>query len=236
MINKIMFGFVLLLFILPMVMAEPAFIFKQSQSEDLKIPVYKADNSPADVTVTCKINVVSPNNTLVISNEDMSFNTGGVYNHSLVGLSVSTKGEYQTSVNCDDSSDFGFSSFVYEVNPTGIRASGQRTATLVSGIVLFLVIAILLSIAFFLTHQNIPVKWTYFIFAIVFFLISLNTTFIVVQDAIINPRLENFFEGFLVISYIFYWFAAVLLILMWAFTFLNTMLLKKNQENLRRFG
>jgi len=70
----------------------------------------------------------------------------------------------------------------------------------------------------------------------VVFLIGINLILVSLQDEVVNPRIEGFFDGFTVISFIFYWFAAGLLIIMWFFTMLNTWIQKKNMNNLRKQG
>ena len=77
------------------------------------LPAYKSDNSPADGTVTCTITIRSPTEELLIQEQGMTFNTGGIYNYTVPATNLTANGEYPTNVNCDDSSDFGFSSFTF---------------------------------------------------------------------------------------------------------------------------
>ena len=72
--------------------------------------------------------------------------------------------------------------------------------------------------------------------SVVFFLISLNILFVSIQDEVINTRLETFFSGFTTIAWYFYFFAGGLLIIIWGLTFFNTMFLKKNIRDMKRFG
>ena len=71
--------------------------------------------------------------------------------------------------------------------------------------------ALILFISFFFASQSMPVKWTVFILGMLFFLMGINTIFLSLQDEVINPNLENFFSGFLAISFYLYYFAAGLL-------------------------
>ena len=91
-------------------------------------------------------------------------------------------------------------------------------------------------LSFFFATQSVPVKWTVFAVGVIFFVMGINTIFISMQDEVINPALENFFSGFLTISYYFYYFIAILLVIMWTFTFLNTWLYKKNMDDMQKFG
>jgi len=94
------------------------------------------------------------------------------------------------------------------LNPAGIEPTSQRTDSTTRSIYFIFGIALLLFLAFFFTKQAVPVKWTVFIFAIIFFLIGINIIFVSLQDEIVNPKLETFFSGFTVISWYFYYFAA----------------------------
>lgn len=123
MINKIMVGFVMLMFILPMVMAteiiDERIYVKQAQNSDIKIPVYKSDNSPADNTITCTI-TISNDQRFLIQNGGMSFNTGGIFNYTILAGNLTEIDVYDGKVDCDDNSDFGFGKFIVEVNPSGL--------------------------------------------------------------------------------------------------------------------
>jgi len=99
-----------------------------------------------------------------------------------------------------------------------------------------LILGILFFIGFLFVKNKPPIKWTFFIFAIFFFLITLNILFVGIQDEVVNPQLEAFFDSFTAISFIVYWFLAGVLAVMWFLTFLQTWLLRKNQQNFQKFG
>jgi len=117
--KQIVVGMIFILLILPMIIAEPSFIFKRSETVDLKIPAYAEDNSRADNTIDCFITVRSPNSTLVVNNKQMTFNTGGLYNYTIANNLLEELGEYPTAVSCGGGTVYGFSSFTFEITPTG---------------------------------------------------------------------------------------------------------------------
>ena len=215
----------LLLFILCLTSVSAA-TYQSNTTIDLKHPI-RVDG--AIIASSCNITVYSPNKTILIDFEEMTDN-GNYHNFSINNSLVTPKGEYTYDVTCISGNVNGTESFSFLVNPTGIEPTAQRTDTITRAVYFIFGIGILLFIGFLFVGSSTPVKWSFFIAAIIFFLIGINIIFISLQDEIVNPKLETFFESFTVISWYLYWFAAGLLIIIWAFTFLNTWLLKKNMQ------
>lgn len=146
--KQILVGMIFILLILPMIMAEPSFIFKRSETVDLKIPAYAEDNARADNTISCYITVRSPNSTLTVDNQAMTFNAGGLYNYTITNNLLEELGEYPTAVSCDGGTVYGFSTFTFEITPTGDKR----------GIDLFLILLIsafgALIIAYFVGEES----------------------------------------------------------------------------------
>lgn len=217
--------------------AEPSFYIPQSQDYEIKVACdLNGANCPS--TTRCNITSYYPNSSFFINNKGMGNLNNGFFNYSLNNNQTSTKGEYGSSVSCVDST-VGIndtSVFTFEINPTGIRPTEQRSQSISRGVYFMFILGILLFIGFLFTRESIPVRWTFFIFSLIFFLIGINIIFISISDEIVNPRLETFFDGFTAITWYSYWFAGGLLALIWALTFINTILYKKNMENIKRFG
>ena len=197
----------------------------------------KLDGSICSTTATCNVSIDYPNSSILVDNQVAQLISNARYNYTLNVTQNSMVGEdYTLSITCYDGNVNGSQIVTYGINPSGIRPSEQRTDTITRSIYFIFIIGILLFIGFLFTKQSIPVKWTFFAFSIIFFLIGINIIFISLQDEIVNPKLETFFSGFTVISWYFYWFIGGLLIIMWALTFLNTWLLKKNMSNAKKYG
>lgn len=207
------------------------------QSDDYNLQISCENNGNfCTASATCNLTINYANSSTLINNQLMSNMNNGYFNYSLNENQTSVKGEYSARVTCIDGTLNDTSTFIYEVNPEGIRPSDQKTEA-VSRAVWFLVIfGALLFIAFLFTNQSPPVKWTFFIMSIFFFLMTLNIIFIGIQDDISNPRLESLFDSFTAIAFIMYWFMAGLLIIMWIFTFFNTWILNKNLRNMQKYG
>jgi len=69
----------------------------------------------------------------------MSFNNGGLFNYTLTN--TSDLGEYPVSVNCNNAVDFGFSTFSFEITPTG---KVQQSILDNSVLIIFGILAVLL--------------------------------------------------------------------------------------------
>jgi len=233
------FVFLLVCFILiPTISAETSFFVKQNTNHNI---IFSCDmnGGVCPNNVFCPLTITRANGTDLITSQNASNAGNGNYNYTLNVSETFTKGEYTTRVSCIDPlgrTANDTSTFIYEVNPTGIRPNDQRTDAISRGIIFNFLIGLLLFVTFFFTKQKTPVKWTIFIFAIIFLLISLNLLFVDLQDQVVNPALESFFDGFIAISWIFYWFCAGLLIIIWMLTFIQTWFFKKNLAILKKYG
>jgi len=205
---------------------------KQNQEVDLRSYVrINGGLGAAD----CNITVTDPNNTILVDFLEMTDQTS-YQNYTLNSTQTNIKGTYNYCVTCSNGNLNQTECFDFFVNPSGIEPSQQRTDSISRSVYFLFGIALIMFLSFFFASQSVPVKWTVFAVGVIFFVMGINTIFISMQDEVINPALENFFSGFLVISYYFYYFVAGLLIILWAFTFLNTWFYKKNMDNMRKFG
>jgi len=232
--RKILLILMLGICLISLINADTAFFIKKATNYSLKI---SCENSGIDcsASASCNISIDYPNSTMMISNLSMTNLNNGRFQYNLSENLTSTNGEYTARVNCNDGGAGDISNFIYEVNPAGIRPSDQKTESITRGIYFILIIGVLFFIAFLFTKQSTPAKWTFFSLAMMFFLITLNILFVGLQTEVVNPKLENFFDGFTAISWYIFWFIAGLLILMWFFTFIQTWILKKNLKNMRRY-
>jgi len=232
--GDVFFLLVLVLLVLPLISAQDiAFYVEKNTNYSIQFSC-NIDGSMCSNEASC--NATITNTTTLMADVATSNLLNARFEHNITNNETATPGEYTLKIDCVDGNSNGTSTIIYEVNGAGIRSSEQRTQALSRSIYFIFGIGILLFIAFLFASQSVPAKWTFFIFSVLFFLIGINILFIGLQDEGINPRLENFFDGFTVISWYFYWFAAGLLIIIWAFTFFNTWFYKKNLRNVQRFG
>ena len=225
-------------FLVSFIAAETSFFVPKGNSYNLTFICENEENvlSLCSASASCNITINYPNSSILINNEETTNLNNGKFQITLNSSQTNTNGEHQGWVGCSDGTLNSSTNFIYEINPTGIRPSEQKTTSISRAIYFTLILGILFFIGFLFVKNKSPIKWTFFIFAIFFFLITLNILFVGIQDEVVNPKLESFFDSFTAISFIIYWFLAGILAIMWFLTFLQTWLLRKNQQNFQKFG
>ena len=227
--------FISLTFI-PLISGATSFYVEQAKNYSITFTC-EIDGAVCSNSALCNISIsYTPNSTNIVDNVATTNLLNSRFEYNLSAVNNAVKGEYKSTVVCYDGIGNGTDSFYYEVNPTGIRSTEQRTDTIRTSIYFLFFIGLLIFVAFLFTKQSIPVKWTLFGFSMIFFLATLNILFVTLQDEIVNPRLEGFFEGFTVIYWVLMRFIIILMGIMWMFTFIQTWLLKKNVAKLQKFG
>ena len=213
--------------------AVPNLYFKQNVSANLSIPCVFNDSQCSN-TASCNYSIYDPDNieyrslTEVIVDSNSSF--------LIEDIDTTTYGTYRVNMYCEDQGIYGSNTIEYFVNLLGIESTDSRTETLKTSIYFFFVLGVLLFCGFLFLNLSMPYRLTFLIFSLIFLLAGLNVLTVSVADEGVNPRLATFFDTFTAITYVFYWFAAGLLIIMWAFTFLNTWICKINMDRFNNFG
>lgn len=109
--------FLMVLLLIPIVYAVPSYVFKINEPADLKISCFDIDNTLCNTGVNCYLTVHYPDQTNLFKNGSLTQDsTLEFFNYTMTGLNVS--GEYPVVVRCDGNTS-GFSTFTFEVNPTG---------------------------------------------------------------------------------------------------------------------
>jgi len=122
------------------------------------------------------------------------------FNYTLNSSQTNTKGLYTYDVTCTDGTLNETESFDFFINLGGVEPTAARTDTLSRTIWIFFSFGII-SCLVAIFSKRIPIKISFIIFTIWFFLTTINTAFLAVQDEIVNPSVENFLSFFLVISH-----------------------------------
>jgi len=234
MYSKKLFLYLLLILVVPIISAETAFYVPEDSEYSFRFNC-EIDDSICSNTAACNLSIYYFNSSIILKGNATNLGNGE-FERNLTINDTKDSGEYKINVVCYDGGVNGSSIIYYEVNPSGIRSSQERTNTISRSVYFMLIIAVLLFLAFLFVGKSVPVTWTYFALSMLFFLISINLIFTSLQDETINPKLETFFSSFTATSWIFYWFIGGLLIIIWGVTFVNTWIYKKNLENAKRFG
>lgn len=223
-----------ILIALPLVIGETAFFVERGEPHTLR---FSCENSGGLCTATanCNISIFSNQNSSVIINNSGATNLfNGFFSLDLDGNNTHGNGEYTTRVSCIDGGLNDTSTFTYEVNPQGIRPSQEKSDTIIFSIFFFVVLGLLFLVAFIFVQMKFPIKLTFLIISLVFFLISINLISVNLEDAVINPALTAFFFAMTTFSWIVYRGAAIALITIWIVTFFATNLDRKHRAKIRR--
>lgn len=223
---------ILVVMLIPLVMGATEFFVDKDVVYDIKVSCDK-DGGLCTATAECNLTINYPNSTILLDNQRMDNLNNGYFNYTLNENQTTPSGEYRTRVSCLDGGLNDTANFIYEVNPTGIRPSDQKTESLTRSIYFIFGIGILCFIGF-LFIKPVPVKWTFFLVAILLFVVALNTLFIGLQDEVVNPKLETFFSGALTIAFILYWFIGFLIFFLWMVTFIMTIMDRMEVKKMRR--
>lgn len=109
--------------------AEVSYYFKTYESIDLKIPCYENNYSRCLDSTLCNITVLYPNSSVWIKDKPMTYNPD-YFNYTVYETDI--VGEYSVSTYCVGS-DYGYSTFVFKVTPTGKElSSGDGLIYLIS--------------------------------------------------------------------------------------------------------
>lgn len=193
-------------------------------------------NDGIDSGVECNITIsYSSNKSKLIDFQPMD-NEVDRFCYNLTGAQTTIKGIYDYEITCAaPNGNNETMDFFYTVNLGGVESSQQRTDAITRSIYFIFGIGIILFLGFFLT-KNFPIKWTYFLLSLLFFLIAVNITFISLQDEVVNPTMENLFSFFTTVSFILYRFIAFLIGAIWIVTIFVTIFVKIKDSKARRFA
>lgn len=194
-----------------------ALTFPKDSDAQIKNEI-RLDGALPPVGTLCNISVYYPNNTILVDFESMT-NQGDYFNYTLNSTQTSLRGDYTYCVTCTGGSTNATECFPFTINLGGIEPSQIRTDSSTRTIYIFFGFGILTFFGF-LFSKKVPIKISLFLFMIWFFLMGINTTYISMQDEIINSNIESFFSFFLAISYYMNYFIFISLILLWVVTFI----------------
>lgn len=118
--NIFMMAFIISMMILPCIVAESSYTFKQGEAVNLKIPVFDENNNPVNSSTSCFLTVVDKNQNYLANNSAMSYEGSGIYSYSILS---STLGTSYVTMSCSDGVTSGFSTFTIDVTPSGQQGS-----------------------------------------------------------------------------------------------------------------
>lgn len=232
--RKFILFMLLTLLVIPSILATDLGTFPRARTLDIKIPLFDQNLTHLNSATATRLTITFPNETILVANKSMTSNEN-FFNYTLNETETNFTGQFTGRLLFSNGNSSGYTEFTYTLNPTGIPPTESRTNALTRTIYLFFLIAILLFTAFIFIKMSLPAKLTISSIGLIFLMIGFNTVFISLQDEVVNPKLETFFETFTVVSYYLTWFIGGMLILMWLLTFFQTYFYKKLQRDSARF-
>ncbi len=191
--KKILIILTLLIMFLPIVIAQPAFVFQQNQAIDIKISCFDNDKAFCDSVTNCTMTITKPDSSLLINNSPMTRNPS-YYNLSIGANVLDSLGEYDTIMQCIGSSDNGFERFTFDVTSSGEKDTQDSSSSL--AIVIFILMIagglILASLKKEWLHNeylNFVLRRSFLVITI--YLMILNSTIVATIAASANLPLTN---------------------------------------------
>ncbi len=231
-VKKIIFGMILCIFLLASV---SALTLKQNTTSDINLVCINAGYCSA--AAECNVSVFAPNEEVILDGVTATQSASlAFHNITLNSTQTSQLGEYQVGGFCKDGSVTQLVDFTFDVTHSGGVLKEGSTSILIMAIIFMLVIGALCLFGFFRKDQNFQTKWTLFLVSFIFFLSGANLISTLIGDTLANPNVVSFFDSFMAISFILFWFAFGLLAVMWFLTILQTILFNKKKSDIERFG
>lgn len=182
-------------------------------------------------TAACNITIFYSNKSVLVANQLM---TNNGYEHNIT-FNTNTSGIYTANMICLDGGYWGSNTFYFEVNPTGIINTDEKTSITNMSIYFFFILGIIFFISSFFI-KKLPVKLSLVIGAIWLFLITLTMVNVSISSEVLNPQVIDFLDGITAISFYLYWGLASVFIVMWILTFFNTYFGNQAQNKLSKYG
>ena len=221
--------FFMLILILPSCSSAEQISFEPNTSMELKLFCFDTDTDLCGSGISCEVTVFYPNSTTYIDNQSMS-QTGSYWNYT--ANASSTLGIYKAVANCHDATTSGYSSWDFYI---GRPSTEVQEATTTRSIYILLGIAVLCFTAFlFISHP--PIKWSFFLLAILFISITVNVASISLYNEAGNENIRNIFDKLGAMTYYMYYFVAGLIAFIWIFSIFNTLASKKTMKQAANVG
>jgi len=232
--SKILFIFLFVFLFTNLVNAE--LVFPQNKSLDLNIPC-SIDGAKCSPAATCNMNMKYSNGTYLKNYTLMDNQNNGEFNITFTADEVTTNGNYVGSMYCVDGNYNGTAPIKFEINPTGVEATAEKSDAVNRGIYVLFGIAALLFFGFlFAPKEKFSFRWSFFLLSILFIVIGINIVSISIHSEAVSSNIQNIFDQIGAACYIMYWFIGGLMLMMWVLTMIASLASKKNMRDAEMIG
>ncbi|KKN06155.1 hypothetical protein LCGC14_1080130 [marine sediment metagenome] len=255
--KKILFLFLFLLILFPLVNAQPPLeqgasnfaegyeieftkldVIKVNETHLFNVHVFNISNGLrlTNTTTSCGFHLFNSSGNHIIDQQEMTFNEFGFdWEYEASPGNFTLAGDYSYLVVCNETNFGGLISIGFHVTESGFSINEGNSTILFTVILFMMILGTIFITAFFKKEGKFQVKWTFFVLGYILFLSGLTLTQISLRDSLVNPAITNFLDTFLATGFIIFWFAFGLLIIIWIITTLQTLLFDKIQKNIQKF-
>jgi len=191
--------------------------------------ICKDTNSNLCEGTDCTIDVYYPNMTLYQQNKPMIHNSTNFY-YDCPGVYL--LGNYHAMANCSDGTTAGVTEWDFYVGRPSTESQSNMT---ILAIILLFALATLLFLGFFKTEKFI-FKWSFFLFSLLFIVISLNIVSIALFNEAGTSTIRSIFDTLGAICYYMYWFIGGILLIIWILTTIASLADRKHMQQARAIG
>ena len=140
--KKILIGLLVGIFLIGLAsMTSAQLIYQQSTELDLKVPCFYNDTRCSDAA-ECNISVLYPNSSFLVEEQPMTNLLNGYHNYTLNESLTSVLGEYSVSIYCVDNGETGYSTFAFDITPTGHAITTGQTIVSIGLILVTMILAV----------------------------------------------------------------------------------------------
>lgn len=223
----------LLLLIIPLVSASVSTVAKGSEYE-IKRAVRINGGIPSNDTM-CNITVLFANDTVLVDFKAMTYSEK-YFNYTLNGNQTAIKGDYKYDITCIQGNYNATERFNFIINKGGIAPSDSRTNATTRTIYLTFALGILFFIGFLWIKKGYTYKFTFLLMALLMFIVAINLIFVSLQDEVINPSIEIFFDKFTAYSFYMYLGIFILLAFLWILSMVSTLFASMENRKAKKLG
>jgi hypothetical protein len=182
----------------------------------------------------CNLTAIKyPNGSNILTNQNMTQDET-YYSYNLLSNYTNITGIYKYCYDCGNIVDKATGCIDFEITPTGRDISSAQGLTISASIVL-LVIASLFFFAFLFSKKDI-FRWSFFLFSILFLVMTINISSIELSNSIGSQNIKNIFDKIGAVCYYMYWFVFGLVFIIWSFGIIMTIGDKWKMKKAREVG
>lgn len=203
--------------------------YEPNTTMEIIIKCFDVNSNLCSDSTTCELDVFYPNMTNWIYNQTMTWN-GTFFNYT--APETETLGVYHASAVCSDGSDSGYTSFDFYVGRPSTEVQSGITTT---AIFILIIVAGLFFIGFIFVKKA-PYKWSFFLFSLLFMVMTLNIASISLRNEAGSENIRNIFDQIGAGCYIMYWFIGGLFFFIWILTFIASLSERRHMKMAERIG